>query len=317
MKQEEINKMLLDAVFDENVSLKDVKALISAGADVNYQNDWGQTCFDRACRKGNAEIAKLLLQDERFDVSKVFDECLHMACFMGQDKLVKAMLEDGRFDVNKKNQNGQTPLMCACEKDRADVVKLLLQDEKIDINKEDDWERTCFDMACRKGNAEIAKLLLQDEWFDVSKVFDECLHKACFMGQDKLVKAMLEDGRFDVNKKNQNGQTPLMCACEKGRADVVKLLLQDERTKVDVMDNEGKMALEYSNDMEIVGLFRKAAVKKGVEENKDKYISNKEKIKDLKARISGEPKMKKSDEHKRNQEVSFVVSMKSNNVNDK
>lgn len=218
MKQEEINKKLLEAVSDENVSLKDVKELISAGADVNYQNDWEQTCFDIACRRDNAEIAKLLLQDERFDASKVFDECLHMACFMGQDKLVKVMLEDGRFDVNKKNQNGQTPLMCACEKDRADVVKLLLQ---------------------------------------------------------------------------------------------------DKRTKVNVMDNEGKAALEYTNDMEIVGLFRKAAVKRGVEENKDKFISNKEKIKNLKARISGEPKINKSDEHKRKKEVSFVVSMKSNDVNDK
>ena len=85
-----------------------------------------------------------------------------MACKKGETEVVKLLLDNLEIDLNETNNLGRTPLMNACTDGHKDVVKLLLDhSERIELNAIDDCERTAFMWACFDGNKDVVKLLLE------------------------------------------------------------------------------------------------------------------------------------------------------------
>ncbi len=192
----------------ENLSLFDlievgktdlVKKKIESGADVNINDDNGNTPLYYASRNRHTEIVKLLF-DHGADVNtknNVGDTPLHYASIHGQTEIVKLLLKYGA-DVNAKNNYGDTPLNYTSSRGHTEIVKLLLA-HGADVNVKDKYGNTPLYFASGEGHTEIVKLLLE--------------HGA------------------DVNVKNNNGNTPLLWASRYGHTETVKLLKQHGATE--------------------------------------------------------------------------------------
>ena len=83
--------------------------------------------------------------------------CFFKACFKGHAG-VAALLLDRNADVDLASKDGDTPLVMASYNGHADVVKALIG-AKADLNKEDGGGKTPLHWATRRGHGEVAALL--------------------------------------------------------------------------------------------------------------------------------------------------------------
>ena len=111
-----------------NNNIEGVKRLIQAGADVDIQDNYGETPLFIASNKGYLEIVQILIQAGA-DVDKqdefVFTP-LMIASKKGHTEIVKLLIKAGA-DVDKGNKTIGTPLMIASKKGHTEIVELLKQ----------------------------------------------------------------------------------------------------------------------------------------------------------------------------------------------
>lgn len=87
------------------------KALIEAGADVNFTNNEGSTALITAAAFGHFEVARALIEAGA-DVNHTNNEgstALHTAALFCRTEIVEALLDNGA-DKNVKNNAGRTAL---------------------------------------------------------------------------------------------------------------------------------------------------------------------------------------------------------------
>jgi len=118
----------------------------------------------KACSDGRAEEVKQLLQNEQINTN--WQDLEHsrtpfyIACKNGHIEIVKLLLNDNRVDITKTQSKEATPLWIACQEGQIEVVKLLLNDPRVDINKATNRSETPFYIACQEGHIEIVKYML-------------------------------------------------------------------------------------------------------------------------------------------------------------
>lgn len=101
---------------------------LSAGADVNARNSYGETALMKACQEGYGKCAHLLLAAGA-DVSVQDKEGytpLIYAVFRNFGELARQFIEAGA-DVNAETQEGITALSMACRYGHADCARLLIE----------------------------------------------------------------------------------------------------------------------------------------------------------------------------------------------
>ncbi len=119
---EELNKSW------DDVDVSKIKDLIKRGADVNVEDNTGQTPLHRASAMNELEIAKLLL--------------------------------DRGADVNSKRNDGWTPLHRASWNNSIEIAELLLN-RGANLEAKDKWGMTPLHLASRWNHIETAELLLR------------------------------------------------------------------------------------------------------------------------------------------------------------
>lgn len=137
------------------------------------------------------------------------------AALEGRTEMVRMMLEKGA-DVTKTDLNGYTPLIAASKMGKADVVKLLI-DAGSDVNVASKKGYTAIILAGASGSPETVKLLIE--------------------------------AKADVNARSSTrGMTALIQSAMGCNAEIARMLL-DAGAKTDIVDDQGKNALSYANDM--------------------------------------------------------------------
>ena len=112
---------------NEQCNEQALRALLAGKADVNAVTEGGATPLMLAIQN-NAQMADLLLMDDRTDVNKA--DCrgwqaIHRAAIMGHKGLINALVDKG-VDINAKNVKGVTPLHLAMlEKNEPEIFTLL------------------------------------------------------------------------------------------------------------------------------------------------------------------------------------------------
>lgn len=129
--QNETALMLACSIQSEEARGTILKLLIRKGADVNLQDNSGQTALMRAVLLNDTDTALMLL-DSHSDVGmedRDGNNVLSHAAFKGNVELVRRITQEFRrkkLDVDKKNMRGLTPLLSACQEGHLECAKVLV-----------------------------------------------------------------------------------------------------------------------------------------------------------------------------------------------
>lgn len=214
-----------------------VKELISSGADVNAEDNMGQTPLHFACSSENIEIVECLLQNHaEIDVTDIDEETpLVRACYAQNFDLMKILVEHGcRVDYPNN-----IPLSMSVSRGNIPAVKLLLEHGE-DIHKK---ESEYLSYACEFNHMDMMDYLnslgvnVNERNTSIFKFTP--LHIACMTRAVNInvIRKLLSWGA-DVTIPSLTGDTPLHYSAQQLDVDKVKLLLQFG-APVSVLDDIG------------------------------------------------------------------------------
>ena len=221
-----------------------------------------KTAFYLAVEKGNLELIKKMLSNEKVDINivkksetKIYDE---------KDAYVAATDSEIQETIETEFK---TALYYAVENEKLELLNLLLSNESIDVNlacKSDEYyrlayynenrmenkyevEKAPFYLAVEYKNIEIIKHLLQNKNVDINKYYIKS------NVDDKYD----EDGKKCSTEEYKIKRSPLHLAVHNNNVDIVKILLNQKNIDLNAKDNDGKTPIELTNNMEILNLFNK------------------------------------------------------------
>ena len=143
---------------------KIVKLLINKGADINAIDNKNQTPLHIACKTGNPEIIKLLLDNDK-DSLKSRDDYgntpLHLACFEGNNIESLEIISKYKPNYELTNQYQCSALHSACSSKTENAPKIVefLINNGANINAKDNRNQTPLDLAKQAKNYAIVNLL--------------------------------------------------------------------------------------------------------------------------------------------------------------
>ena len=114
----------------------------------------------KACKYGNTDNVKFLLQSKQFDPSDDNNMAIRVASFSHNPEIVKLLLSDPR--VNPAAGNNEA-IKNACLECNLEIVKLLLKDSRVDPSVDKNFS---LEVTSSRGQYEIVKLLLKDQRVD-------------------------------------------------------------------------------------------------------------------------------------------------------
>jgi len=137
--------------------------LIDNGADVNIQDEQGDTPLHYAAQEGLTEITKILIaKGANVNAKGVKDKTpLHAAAKGGNRDIVVSLLDAGA-DVNAENYMERTPLHFAAKTGHIDVVEVLLARGAAVNAKDRSPGLTPLHYAAQQGHKEVAELLISN-----------------------------------------------------------------------------------------------------------------------------------------------------------
>uniref|UniRef100_A0AAY4D3A9 Ion transport domain-containing protein n=1 Tax=Denticeps clupeoides TaxID=299321 RepID=A0AAY4D3A9_9TELE len=215
---------------------KVAEMLLKSGADVNAEQENGETAMHVAARHGNLQMLRVLIE-EGGDVtwkSKAGENPVHVAVRHCHVQVVQEILtyltgersrEEAQLCIRQENLRGETCLHLAAE----------LTGDKAHVEGED---------------VLIMRILLEYDGSVTAATTETPLHYCARVGNTGVLKEVLRSVpashlQTAVNRHAKNGWSPLLLAAERGQTEVVRILLQNH-ARVDVFDEDGKAALHLA-----------------------------------------------------------------------
>ena len=168
-------------------------------------------------RHAQLEIIQFLVQECHVNVNSVssYNEytALHFAVIHDRLDIIECLTLHGHADVEKKDINGFTPFLRACNGSNFKAVKYLIQNCNANVDVRDKYGGTALHICC-------------DKWY------------ATDIGQ-----FLISECHANVETTDCKGRTPLHIACRHGKIDTVRYLIQDGHANVEATDNDGYNAL--------------------------------------------------------------------------
>ncbi|VDI23911.1 Hypothetical predicted protein [Mytilus galloprovincialis] len=187
-----------------------------------------------ACRAGNVNIVKLLLNDNtaiRLACTSIIAldptvglPLLLVSCMEGHTTVVKLLL-DGIADlVQCIQRDEESRVHHANEVGYTDLDNLFYMSQGIDFPKFCVHGKSPIYMACYKGHFDIVEILLDND-ANTSILCDRLLFaKACKNGYAKILKLLIKNYKQTIDI---DGNILLVEACIRGHTEIVKVLLEN------------------------------------------------------------------------------------------
>jgi ankyrin repeat protein len=190
------------------------------------------------------------------DIPLIYKGRVTEAVFRGQLEEVKAALSFAP-DINAKNQYGLTPMMAAVRAGDLKLVKFLHEKganfEGTVVNAPGEFNGIDVPgLAIKSKNKSLVDFLLSKNvnFNLVNAVTGNApIHMAAFICDSQMVDSLIKHGS-DVNIINVKGQTPLILAAQKGCLSA-SIVLKEAGARFDIVDKEGKMALDRAGESKI------------------------------------------------------------------
>ena len=185
-----------------------VRALVSAGANVNAQNEDGWSPVHFAAGRGEVETVLALVStgaDIQMQNQSGFGPWYY---YSHSDEENWTLLDQG----------GWTPLHVAALKGHTEVASALIHAAGAIVDATDeDFRSTPLHLAAFRGHTETVQVLISAHAsVNATNTFGStALHTAVISGQTETVQALISAGA-NPRMRNHNGQTPLDLAHEDG-----------------------------------------------------------------------------------------------------
>jgi len=205
-----------------------VRALVSAGADVNTQRNNGSSALGVASEKGYIDVVNILLdngaQVESRDNSG--RTSLWFSAFGGQTKVIDLLIGGGA-DVDAVNFGGYSPVCIAAERGHKDAILTLVRHgAKYQHLEGECMDPLCAAVRCTHDVTEVLPLLINNvscinparNSLNVS-----ALMMAVWSGRLDMVDTLLKHG-VDVYDRDFDNMLPIDIASYTGHIDIAQFL---------------------------------------------------------------------------------------------
>ncbi len=233
---------ILDWVAYEREHIDIFMYILGHGVDISKKY---HSMLSSACRRGNIEIVKYLLEHKPRGKKLDKDNCII------KDTLQSAIVKTHSYIDKKKNIN---EILCI-KNNYIKILELLIDHgasvndvySDVDIIYLNEYDTTLLEIACENDQFEIASLLLENG-ANVNANNGSALYQSCFHASVDMVKWLLDHGA-DVNDC-----LALDRACMNGDSEMVELLLE-HGADVNAHDNVALQSACYFGNMKIVNLL--------------------------------------------------------------
>ena len=200
----------------------------------NIDHYYGRTALELACKLGNLDIIKTLIDHTvQDDKGTIGDQLLKIALNYEKDEVILYIITKLKCDPNIKGRYyHRSPLHVACEKGNLSLVRTLIHDYHADLNDKDSYDKTPFIKALENERDEVMLVLISEFRYDptnIKGIYGSPLHVACKKGNLSLVRTLIHDYHADLNDKDSYDKTPFIKALENERDEVMLVLISEFR----------------------------------------------------------------------------------------
>ena len=205
-----------------------VERLLAGGATIDAKSNYGRTpLLIAASFPGNVRTVQLLLErGAKIDVQDQFgDTCLVSACKRGDAELAKVLLQAGANVAAGSSWPGQAPLIWAAEEGNLATIACLLEHGAGKIQPHLDIALSSA--AARQSPAAVRLLLEQGANPNAPSPvagYTPLMWAAYSENVDEATVRLLLDKGANPKAKGANGETPLSLAKKHGRTAIVEQL---------------------------------------------------------------------------------------------
>ncbi|CAC5407952.1 unnamed protein product [Mytilus coruscus] len=262
--------------------LEIVDLLLTYGAEVNVQNEMGESPLSLACQhdRGDVEVVKILLTyGAKVNVQNAKGETpLILACQSDRINVIKKLIE-AEADVTICNNAGVSALMYACGNGTLNAVRILNR-TKCSVNDVDKAKRSTLLHAC----SSLSPTYLY-ETLNIKKKIVAILSgtsKSVWSKRRSVVIRFLINNNANVNMEDERGVTPLMLAC-RAKCEISVDLLLKNKAEINATDNINSSnallwAMQGNPDIHMINiikmLVRKDADVNIIDANKNTSLMN-------------------------------------------
>ena len=164
----------------------DLRALLNAGADVNYTDDSGNTALHRAAANGEVECLRVLKEFGAVHVpNKSGNLPIHWAAQNGKLDSLKVLFESYDVDVLAKNSAGRSTLTDAFDSKNTDVIEICLSHSSASEERLIETTDKNAKVVVEEDETSNAKESSKPASYDVTK--DAVSHQMQFGSNSRLV----------------------------------------------------------------------------------------------------------------------------------
>jgi len=220
----ELFNLIKNQAYNVNKITK-INLLIKARADLNIQDENGNTALILAIQRNYIDIVKLLIE-EGANLNIVNSNnvtALIYAVIKNKIDIVELLIKAGA-DLNIQDNNRSTALKYTIMFNEINIAKLLIENGA-DLNIQDDRDRTALIEAVAINRIDIAKLLIEAK-ADLNIQDNNgstALIEAVIKNKIDIVELLIKAGA-DLNIQYNNGSTALMIAKKKKYEEIIELL---------------------------------------------------------------------------------------------
>ncbi|XP_055999742.1 uncharacterized protein LOC125656545 [Ostrea edulis] len=274
-------------------NVKILQLLADNEVDVKHKANNGWNILHAACRNGELEMSRYIIQTYPHLLHSVDNDGWNAALYAARGGNVKILqlLADNEVDVKHKANNGWNILHAACRNGELEMSRYIIQtypdllhsvdnagwnaalhasgggnvkilqllaDNEVDVKHKDNDGWNILYAACRNGELEMSRYIIQTYPDLLHSVHNDGWNAALHAsgGGNVKILQLLADNEVDVKHKDNDGWNILYVACGNANLEMSRYIIQTYPDLLHSVDNDGWNAALFAAERGNVNILQ-------------------------------------------------------------